>query len=307
MSHRRRPGKKQREEERRHKEEESHRLKIARRRNKYIAVVLGIALSIGLLAWTIQQAPPYEWVRCYDSKTIAQHKHFMLYTQIGEKHGSLNVSFIRIPENLGLSIYGSCMYPMHTHTRNDPGERGFEYTKIHVEAPNTHPYTLGEFFKGWGAWMEYPKPVYFDSDGVSYYRTGNFEMLINRDPLGDGTFASSTRVYSYGSYVPNDGDYIALILHEPYTVVPGPYPGGEYPIVADFSKVLVEGRTFAFSGSASGGIDPYTYTWNFADGSYGSGATILHTFTLPGTYLVGMYVEDSTGVAINIRHQVSVA
>ncbi|MDP2671599.1 MAG: PKD domain-containing protein [bacterium] len=41
-------------------------------------------------------------------------------------------------------------------------------------------------------------------------------------------------------------------------------------------------------------IDRSTFGWNFADGRQGSGLTVSHTFTKPGTYIVKITVKDPT-------------
>src|ERR687892_288969 len=57
--------------------------------------------------------------------------------------------------------------------------------------------------------------------------------------------------------------------------------------------------TFEFEAEVTGGIEPYTYRWNFGDGSRETGddETIEHTFEEPGRYNVNLIVIDSTGQA----------
>ncbi len=51
-----------------------------------------------------------------------------------------------------------------------------------------------------------------------------------------------------------------------------------------------------FAANATGGNGgPYTYAWNFADGSRGNGSSVDHTFTTPGTFPVELNVTDSVG------------
>jgi hypothetical protein len=41
--------------------------------------------------------------------------------------------------------------------------------------------------------------------------------------------------------------------------------------------------------------DPLTYTWDFGDGQSGEGATVTHTFTTAGPFLVTVTVSDGRG------------
>ena len=51
--------------------------------------------------------------------------------------------------------------------------------------------------------------------------------------------------------------------------------------------------TASFNASASG-IPPYTFTWNFGDGSTGTGQNPAHTYNNTGLYLVTLTTIDST-------------
>src|SRR6266568_3746107 len=61
------------------------------------------------------------------------------------------------------------------------------------------------------------------------------------------------------------------------------------------------GQTVSFTGSASGGTSPYSYSWSFGDGSTGSGSSVTHTYssavthtyTSGGSYTVTLSVKDS--------------
>lgn len=61
---------------------------------------------------------------------------------------------------------------------------------------------------------------------------------------------------------------------------------------------------------ASGSSDPegggLTYTWEFGDGSTGSGPTVNHTFTAPGSYKVNVTVTDSTGASTTRTETVTI-
>jgi PKD repeat protein len=59
--------------------------------------------------------------------------------------------------------------------------------------------------------------------------------------------------------------------------------------------------TFEFEANVTGGTEPYTYSWDFDDGSGESDddETVEHTFDIAGTYNVGVMVTDSTGRTVS--------
>ncbi|HET6807955.1 MAG TPA: PKD domain-containing protein, partial [Nitrososphaera sp.] len=66
--------------------------------------------------------------------------------------------------------------------------------------------------------------------------------------------------------------------------------------------------TFEFQADITGGTEPYTYLWNFGDGSEGSDEqTVVHTFEEAGTYNVTLAATDtdnqnaSDSIEINVE------
>src|SRR5256886_1707711 len=53
------------------------------------------------------------------------------------------------------------------------------------------------------------------------------------------------------------------------------------------------GQTVSFTGSASGGTPPYSYSWSFGDGSTGMGSSAQHTYSSAGTLTVALTVKDN--------------
>ena len=62
-----------------------------------------------------------------------------------------------------------------------------------------------------------------------------------------------------------------------------------------------------FSGYSIGGTSPYSYLWDFGDGSSPeSGKMVSHVYDIPGKYTVILGVTDSLGNADNVSHQIVV-
>jgi PKD repeat protein len=53
------------------------------------------------------------------------------------------------------------------------------------------------------------------------------------------------------------------------------------------------GQTCTFGGLASGGVPPYSFSWDFGDGTSGFGSSVTHIYTAPGKYAVTLTVKDS--------------
>src|SRR5207244_1166933 len=61
---------------------------------------------------------------------------------------------------------------------------------------------------------------------------------------------------------------------------------------------LLNATVFAFQVNTqpSGGVPPYSYSWNFGDGSTGSGTAPAHVYTNTGTFAATAIVADARGV-----------
>ena len=77
------------------------------------------------------------------------------------------------------------------------------------------------------------------------------------------------------------------------------------PLRVEITSSDTEGQvapaTFDFEANVTGGTVPYTYSWDFGDGSVESDddETIDHTFDVAGTYNVDLTVTDSTGRTVS--------
>ncbi|MCI4347463.1 MAG: hypothetical protein L3J97_02445, partial [Thermoplasmata archaeon] len=61
---------------------------------------------------------------------------------------------------------------------------------------------------------------------------------------------------------------------------------------------LRAGGAALFTATATGGTSPFNYSWRIAGASGGSGPTARFTFVSSGTYLVEVWVNDSTGASV---------
>src|SRR5262249_5160722 len=70
------------------------------------------------------------------------------------------------------------------------------------------------------------------------------------------------------------------------------------PLTATASATPTSGQvplSVAFTGTATGGTPPYSYSWNFGDGSAASTLqNPSHTYTTAGTYTATLTVTDSS-------------
>ena len=53
----------------------------------------------------------------------------------------------------------------------------------------------------------------------------------------------------------------------------------------------------AFNGTASGGIKPYNYSWDFGDGNSSYGQNVTHNYSVNDTYEVNLTVKDNDSVS----------
>lgn len=67
------------------------------------------------------------------------------------------------------------------------------------------------------------------------------------------------------------------------------------------------GQSVTFTATASGGISPYTFNWNFGDGATGSGNPVSHSFLSSGTFTTLLSVVDSSGTTTSATQTITVS
>lgn len=73
-------------------------------------------------------------------------------------------------------------------------------------------------------------------------------------------------------------------------------PASKLTVTVTTSQSSSSSTLVTFSTSVSGGRKPYTYSWSFGDGTFGTGATPSHTYPGTGRYLAQVTVTDSGGL-----------
>jgi PKD repeat protein len=64
------------------------------------------------------------------------------------------------------------------------------------------------------------------------------------------------------------------------------------------TSVAAVSDSIQYTAHANGGKSPYTYQWDFGDGSIGTGANILHAYNVSGAYGVILTVKDADGKVV---------
>lgn len=151
--------------------------------------------------------------------------------------------------------------------------------------------------------------------------------------LGQGAWAQSTvdcsalaswdaaRAYSAGASVqeagsafkakwwtqgakPSDNSSAWAVWQNLGSCASGGGTGGGTTVVAAFTP-SPQGLTVSFDGKASTGAS--SWSWNFGDGTTGTGVSLSHRFNAPGTYAVTLTVKDAAGKTASTSQSVLVS
>jgi PKD repeat protein len=139
------------------------------------------------------------------------------------------------------------------------------------------------------------------------YASGGTSPYTFNWSFGDGSTATgSTTTHTY----PSAGSYTTVLkasdsgspkqtASSQQTISvssPPPPPPPPPTLTASFTyspSSPQTGQQVTFTGTASGGTSPYSYTWNFGDSSTGIGSTSIHTYGSPGSFTVTLTVKDN--------------
>ncbi len=190
---------------------------------------------------------------------------------------------------------------------NDGASDSVTHT-VQVGTPNQPPIAAFSYSPAnpmVGQWVQFDGSASFDPDGTITAYTWNF---------GDGSTASGVSRYhkftAPGTYtvtltVTDNGGLTNTTTQTVQVGVPNQAPTAAFSYSPAHPGV---GQWVKFDGSAS--FDPdgsiTTYSWNFGDGSTGTGASVYHQFTAPGNYTVTLTVTDNNGLTNSTSQTVQI-
>jgi PKD repeat protein len=70
---------------------------------------------------------------------------------------------------------------------------------------------------------------------------------------------------------------------------------------------LITGQSVSFNATISGGTPPYTFKWDFGDGTTGTGRMVTHTYSSSGSFMVVLTITDAGGANFTSTHTLVVS
>ena len=144
-----------------------------------------------------------------------------------------------------------------------------------------------------------------DTVDVTFQTNSNPSFVYNWD-LGDGNFSSSNPV-QHKYFVPGSYTVIVVVtdticnsVGTDTTTIVVPPPG---PISSSISYTPVQYCDSLVASLQAVANFGSVYSWNFGDGNLGSGSSVSHAYTVPGTYTVTLVVIDPVCLRYDTSYQ----
>jgi uncharacterized membrane protein len=124
------------------------------------------------------------------------------------------------------------------------------------------------------------------------------DVTFDTAGMSDGVYTTTLQVTS------NDPDEPQVDVSVTLTVTSAciPVAGADFTFTPTAPEI---NQTVSFTGTIGNGTLPITYTWAFGDGTFGSGQTVDHTYTLSDTYTVVMTATNGCPSVDVVTHDVT--
>ena len=224
-----------------------------------------VPLTVPFVAVPTGGRPPYTYAWSFgDGTSSASQNPSHTYTSVGTYSANLTVS----DANGGTAVASTLMIQV-----NGPLAARAGASTLAGDAPVPVTFTGG----AGGGTAPYRFSWSFGDGGTS----------ANQDPTytytGPGTFTASLTVT----------DAVGSTATTSFVVIVSPSLGARASVNAA-SGVVPFAATF--TGSAVGGLAPFSFAWSFGDSLTSTSQNPSHTFTAAGTYTVSLTVTDANGV-----------
>jgi len=197
--------------------------------------------------------------------------------------------------NVALTVRDSAAPTPNTQTMTNPVSVSPTPLSLSVSGPSTATTGSPVAFTATASGGTAPYTFAWTATGGSPSSGGGSSFTTTFNAAG--TFVVSATVTDAISQTSNASQQIAISAPIPPLSASFTYsPSSPLPVLP-----------VTFTGSATGGTQPYSFTWDFGDGSAITGQSVSHSYLLPGNYLVTLTVTDATGQSAKASQTVPVA
>src|SRR3989449_1965191 len=114
-----------------------------------------------------------------------------------------------------------------------------------------------------------------------------FAKLMGQNTVGNGLGFTK---YTISASSIDLQTYFSGTFSDKFSITTGltPVPSATWsPLVPQIGQIVT------FTGTATGGVGPYSFTWDFGDGSGATGSTVSHSYSSPNYFNVTLTATDS--------------
>ncbi|TMI23677.1 PKD domain-containing protein [Candidatus Bathyarchaeota archaeon] len=196
--------------------------------------------------------------------------------------------------NVALTVRDSAAPTPNTQTMTNPVSVSPTPLSLSVSGPSTATTGSPVAFTATASGGTAPYTFAWTATGGSPSSGGGSSFTTTFNAAG--TFVVSATVTDANSQTSNASQQIAISAPIPPLSASFTYsPSSPLPVLP-----------VTFTGSATGGTQPYSFTWDFGDGSTATGQSVDHSYLLPGAYTVTLTVTDAGGQTAKAYQTVTV-